>query len=254
MTGAHPDAAHLLALVDGELDPELTAVVAAHVHACAACQRAVADLRALEGTLAGGGVTPRSDGPSAELAARMQRAARLTLTPVRRGRSLRWGLAAAALVLLWVGFALTRDPPPLLSATMAWTRSEGARRGSDDRLHFELRLPAPGEVTIFVVPTTGPVRLLFPADDAIVARLAMPLRLPAGELRLPIDPLFDFEPIVPSPSACVVVLSPGTPASGERENWRQQLEAVVGPEAARMERLARAARAFGGVVCGWPED
>ena len=258
MTSSHPDATHLLALVDGELDAKRAVEVAAHVEACAACQRDVAELRTLEDTLARGGVTPRSEGPSAALAARMQQAARVALTPMRGARRLPWALAAAALVLAWAGFALTRDPPARVSATMAWTRSEGERRGRDDRFHFELRLPTPGEVTIFVVPTTGPVRLLFPADDAIVARLTMPLPLPAGTLRLPADPLFDFEPVTPPLSACVVVLSALAPNSGEREGWRQQIETAAGPGsdsvAARTERIASAAHGFGGVLCALPMD
>ncbi len=254
MTAPHPEPVELLALADGELDQDALARVAAHVEGCALCTREIDELRTIEGMLATAAVTRTPSGTNGDLAERMQDATR-TLLRRSSPRRVAWFLAAAAAALLGTfAYWLTRDAGVFLRATVDWTRTEGRLRGPGDRCHFDLELAAPGEVTVFAVAKAGEVTLWFPADDAAVPRLAMPLPLPAGSTRLPADPLFDFEAGSPLPLAFVLVVRTNPPTAAEREAWRQDLtRAAAGAAAGRMARIAVAVEAWRGVVCALPD-
>jgi anti-sigma factor RsiW len=105
MTMKCPEALeHLSARLDGELAPEVLALVDRHLESCAGCRRELAQLEALEQALAG---LPRPAVP-AGLAEKVQ--ARLR-RPRRWWQSL--ALAASLVVGIVLGGALARDFYPL---------------------------------------------------------------------------------------------------------------------------------------------
>ncbi|HEU4429770.1 MAG TPA: hypothetical protein VFT98_13495 [Myxococcota bacterium] len=122
MSSPHPTAETLNALVDGELAAEEADREAAHVAACADCQREVARVSALKAAL---GELTRADEPSSAAFEARIRAA-LDRVDARRSeqrapaRRSRWLLAiassAAAAVVLWIWASWRAELPDAMAA------------------------------------------------------------------------------------------------------------------------------------------
>jgi hypothetical protein len=171
----------------------------------------------------------------------MAASARERLASPARWRRFGVALAAAALVLIGVVWSL-RAPQLLVQAAVARTEIVDAPRGGPLRFHLRLTLARPGEITALVVEAPARARLLFPVDEALVPRLAMPSPLPSGALRLPADSLFDFE--THDAVRGVLVVPSADRLDADSRAWLvQTVNAALGAEAT-LVALARAQAAL----------
>jgi putative zinc finger protein len=191
MSTTHPEADRLLAWLDGTLPPHEKERIAEHVAGCIACRSEVERVRTFERLVA----ERRPDAGLAddELSVQLLAHARQLLVPRRPFLVRVAPLLAAAVFLATLTLALLGASPGFSARALVVDPGIVERGSAPPRVHFELSLASPRAIAVLALDANG-ARRVYPHPNPVLGLLGMPEVLGAARgVRLPAEPLFDFE-------------------------------------------------------------
>jgi hypothetical protein len=193
----HPTAEQLLRLQDQNLTKAESATLQAHLESCAVCSQQLRELRSFEHGLrrveGGGPQSVLSPELASAFAANARRLLLRSRRPLTREQPLR--LVAAAVVLgaaTLFGWLLAPPGTPLL-ARLSIHNGDQVRGSAARHAAIQLELHYPRHVLLLELRENGTVRQLFPDPNPVLGSFGLTQPLPPARLRIPPDPLLDFD-------------------------------------------------------------